>query len=78
VSERGAALTGGAHLSADAGGRLAGPKGWEGGLQASFPFSFILNFLIPFPFFFSFGFKFNMLQIQIQIIQTCASNKRII
>jgi hypothetical protein len=59
ASERDAAPTGGAHLSADAGARggrrLAGPSGpkrpRKEGVQAAFPFSFILNFLniVPIP-----------------------------
>jgi hypothetical protein len=57
-SERGATPTGGAHLSEDAGacGRLASwaERPRRGGLRASYPFSFIPEFLILFPFVFFF------------------------
>jgi hypothetical protein len=63
------APTSGAHLSArGARGRSDpdGPKGREGeGAGLLYPFSFILNFLIPFPFVFS-------LLVQ---IQTCSKFK---
>jgi hypothetical protein len=64
ASERDAAPTGGAHLSADAcaRGRAASWVEWakrprREGVVDTFPFSFILNFLVPFLLFFSFGFK---------------------
>jgi hypothetical protein len=64
ASERDTAPTGGAHLSADAcaRGRAASWVEWakrprREGVVDTFPFSFILNFLVPFLLFFSFGFK---------------------
>jgi hypothetical protein len=63
AGERGAALTGGTHMSAREGARVDWAWWTErprtGGGWASLPFSFILNFLIPFLFVFSFGFKFK-------------------
>jgi hypothetical protein len=58
----------------------AGRAEWaeEGGMAEFFGFPFY--FRISNPFFFCFSLlnsNSNMLQIQIQIIQTCASNKRI-
>jgi hypothetical protein len=60
--EREVPLTGGSHLSGGAGARargLAGPS-WAG--WAAFPFSFSLDFLIPFLFLFSrvFNSKFKL------------------
>jgi hypothetical protein len=70
-------LTGGAHLLGGAGARAA-CLCWTGpvGLKSVFPFS--LNFQMLF-FLFSLG-NSNQIQTQfiIQIIQTCASDKRIL
>jgi hypothetical protein len=67
-------------VSGRAGERLAGlsgPKGWDGGTLGFFSFFFYSEFPNSFPFCFSL-LDSNSNMLQIQIIQTCASNKRII
>jgi energy-converting hydrogenase Eha subunit G len=63
-------------VSGGAGARgLAGPDWAE---WAKIGFSIFLEFPNAFLFIFSIKFNSNSTTIQIQIIQTCASNKRII
>jgi hypothetical protein len=59
-------------------GRTRGLAGLDWAKWAEFGFPIFLEFPNAFLFIFSMEFKSNSNPIQIQIIQTCASNKRII
>jgi hypothetical protein len=58
--------------------RVRGLAGLGWAERAEMEFSFFPKFSNAFLFIFSREFKSNSTSIQIQIIQTCASNKRII
>jgi hypothetical protein len=70
------ALTGGSHLPDGVGVRGLARSDWSE--RAEFSFSIFLEFPNGFLFIFSMEFNSNSTTIQIQIIQICASNKRII
>jgi hypothetical protein len=77
VRGRGLSLTGGVHLSGNAGARGLAGLSWAE--WAEFGFSFSLEFSMPFLFIFLYGFQIKFKpNFKFKPIQTYASNQRII